>query len=52
MLRRLKCEVEKQMPAKHEHVEVVPLSRRQQALYEESGRAAPRVAFAARDVQS
>jgi len=35
MLRRLKSEVEKQMPSKHEHVVVCPLARRQEVLYEE-----------------
>ncbi|KAF4677459.1 swr1 complex component [Perkinsus chesapeaki] len=35
ILRRLKRQVEKQMPKKYEHVVKVPLSRRQQGLYEE-----------------
>jgi len=35
MLRRLKSEVEKQMPQKYEVVEKCPLSRRQQVLYDE-----------------
>ncbi|CAJ1370343.1 unnamed protein product [Effrenium voratum] len=35
MLRRLKCEVERQLPNKHEYVVRCPLSRRQQFLYEE-----------------
>ncbi|CAE8631284.1 unnamed protein product [Polarella glacialis] len=35
MLRRLKCEVERQMPSKHEHVIYCDLSRRQQVLYDE-----------------
>eukprot|EP00899_Mesostigma_viride_P018488 jgi/Mesvir1/26640/Mv24037-RA.1 len=35
ILRRLKCDVEKQLPQKHEHVLVCRLSRRQRQLYEE-----------------
>eukprot|EP00913_Durusdinium_trenchii_P028113 g26358.t2 len=35
MLRRLKSEVERQLPNKHEYVVRCPLSRRQQVLYEE-----------------
>eukprot|EP00439_Symbiodinium_sp_Y106_P043188 s3023_g5.t1 len=35
LLRRLKSEVECQLPKKHEHVVSCPLSRRQQVLYEE-----------------
>ena len=35
MLRRLKQDVEKQMPAKYEHIVVCPLSKRQRLLYEE-----------------
>lgn len=35
MLRRLKCEVEKQMPKKYEYVERCAMSRRQQVLYDE-----------------
>ena len=35
LLRRLKAEVERQMPAKHEHVVTCRLSRRQRTLYEE-----------------
>lgn len=35
LLRRLKSEVEKQMPAKHEHVVKCRLSRRQRTLYED-----------------
>ncbi|CAE7341272.1 SRCAP, partial [Symbiodinium necroappetens] len=35
LLRRLKSEVERQLPKKHEHVVSCPLSRRQQVLYEE-----------------
>ena len=35
LLRRLKREVEQQMPSKYEHVVPVPLSRRQQVLYDE-----------------
>ncbi|KAI5853284.1 SNF2 family domain-containing protein [Durotheca rogersii] len=34
LLRRLKAEVEKQMPAKYEHVEFCRLSRRQRELYD------------------
>ncbi|KAK7739248.1 swr1 complex component [Diatrype stigma] len=34
LLRRLKADVEKQMPAKHEHVEFCRLSRRQRELYD------------------
>ena len=35
LLRRLKADVEKSLPPKHEHVLRVPLSRRQRALYED-----------------
>lgn len=35
LLRRLKKDVEKQMPSKYEHVLPVPLTRRQQVLYDE-----------------
>ncbi len=35
LLRRLKKDVEKQLPGKHEHVVMCPLSRRQLHLYEE-----------------
>lgn len=35
LLRRTKAEVEKQMPAKHEHVLRVRLSKRQRLMYEE-----------------
>ncbi|KAK2949275.1 putative Helicase domino [Blattamonas nauphoetae] len=35
LLRRLKVDVEKQLPAKHEHVILTPLSKRQRLLYEE-----------------
>ncbi|KDD72180.1 SNF2 family N-terminal domain-containing protein, partial [Helicosporidium sp. ATCC 50920] len=35
LLRRLKRDVEKQLPAKHEHVRFCHLARRQRALYEE-----------------
>lgn len=35
LLRRLKSEVEKQMPGKHEHVVRCRLSKRQRTLYEE-----------------
>eukprot|EP00434_Breviolum_minutum_P014472 symbB.v1.2.012761.t1/scaffold889.1/size154925/8 len=35
LLRRLKSEVERQLPNKHEYVVRCPLSRRQQVLYEE-----------------
>ncbi|KAI8281094.1 Helicase SWR1 [Colletotrichum sp. SAR 10_98] len=34
LLRRLKADVEKQMPAKHEHVEFCRLSKRQRELYD------------------
>ncbi|KAI8628012.1 hypothetical protein F5Y19DRAFT_150272 [Xylariaceae sp. FL1651] len=34
LLRRLKADVEKQMPAKYEHVEICRLSRRQRELYD------------------
>eukprot|EP00760_Papus_ankaliazontas_P002623 PhM_4_TR11190/c0_g1_i1/m.64076/K11681/SWR1; helicase SWR1 len=35
ILRRLKCDVEKQLPKKHEKIIMCPLSRRQRALYDE-----------------
>lgn len=35
ILRRLKCEVEQQMPKKYEHVVMCRLSKRQRFLYEE-----------------
>jgi helicase SWR1 len=35
LLRRLKCDVEKQLPAKIEHVVRCRLSKRQRRLYEE-----------------
>lgn len=35
LLRRLKAEVERQMPAKHEHVVKCRLSKRQRLLYED-----------------
>ena len=35
LLRRLKCDVEKQLPQKHEHVVLCRLSRRQRTLYED-----------------
>eukprot|EP01028_Stygiella_incarcerata_P003549 TRINITY_DN1726_c0_g1_i2.p1 TRINITY_DN1726_c0_g1~~TRINITY_DN1726_c0_g1_i2.p1 ORF type:complete len:1754 (+),score=553.98 TRINITY_DN1726_c0_g1_i2:303-5564(+) len=35
MLRRLKCEVEKELPLKYEHTVSCPLSRRQKFLYED-----------------
>ena len=35
LLRRLKAEVEKQMPAKYEHIELCRLSKRQRQLYDE-----------------
>lgn len=35
LLRRLKRDVEKQLPGKHEHVVYCPLSKRQRLLYEE-----------------
>lgn len=35
LLRRLKSQVEKQMPGKHEHVIRCRLSRRQRSLYED-----------------
>ena len=35
LLRRLKCDVEKQMPKKHEHVVRCRLSKRQRLLYED-----------------
>ena len=34
LLRRLKAEVEKQLPGKHEHILRVRLSKRQRTLYE------------------
>ena len=46
VLRRLKKDVEKQMPGKFEHIVKCPLSRRQQYLYEEyMGRSATRAAM-------
>lgn len=35
LLRRLKCDVEKQLPKKYEHVIMCRLSKRQRFLYEE-----------------
>jgi E1A-binding protein p400 len=35
LLRRLKCDVEKQLPKKYEHVVMCRLSKRQRFLYEE-----------------
>lgn len=35
LLRRLKCDVEKQLPKKYEHIVVCQLSKRQRYLYEE-----------------
>ena len=35
LLRRLKCDVEKQLPKKYEHIIMCSLSKRQRFLYEE-----------------
>ncbi len=46
ILRRLKKEVEKQLPEKHEHIVMCRLSRRQAELYEEfMSRSSTRVAL-------
>lgn len=47
LLRRLKCEVEKQMPKKYEHVVMCRLSKRQRYLYDDfMGRANTRETLA------
>ncbi|KAB8446200.1 hypothetical protein FH972_025182 [Carpinus fangiana] len=53
LLRRMKSEVEKQMPKKYEHITVCRLSKRQRQLYDEfMGRTDTKESFASRNYMS